>query len=260
MQLGLGDIAVAAGVSEPTVIRFCRQFGYAGMAEFRIALAIDLAGHGRTLGLLEPSVSDKAVVNLPEKRAIAAAARQLLENDRAIIVDSGSTAALFAATLADAPSLAIMTGGLNIVEVLRGAPQHRVMLPGGTVRYQSMSLTGALVGETLAGMHFDTFYLGADAIDPTFGLSTYNEDEARQNAAMIRLAGRVVVLADSSKFRAPALHRIAGLDAIAAIVTDAGLPDSVGEQLTGAGIRLIRAAPVGSRPIRHPSPKTRTTP
>ena len=136
------------------------------------------------------------MTDLPQKTAIARAARRLVEADRSIIVDSGSTAALFAATLADAQPLVIMTAGLNIVDRLSVAPQHRVMLPGGTVRYSSGSLIGALVGDTMTGLRFDTLYLGADAIDPVSGLSTFNEEEAHQNTAMITVSRRIVVLAD----------------------------------------------------------------
>ncbi|MDR3374955.1 MAG: DeoR/GlpR family DNA-binding transcription regulator [Ancalomicrobiaceae bacterium] len=262
MQLGLSDIATHADVSEPTVIRFCRFFGYAGMAEFRIALAIDLAINGQaqavaTAGFLEPNMTDKAVVNLPQKMAIASAARALADADRSMIVDSGSTAGLFARTLADAAPLVVMTSGLNIVEALRDASQHRVMLPGGTVRYSSSSLIGALVGETISSMRFDTLYLGADAIDPDFGLSTFNEAEAHQNAAMIRLVGRVVVLADSSKFRTPALHRIAGVGDIDIIVTDNGLPGATAERLAAAGVRVICAEPTAIQTARRRQTKDR---
>lgn len=249
MQMSLAEIAETSGISEPTVIRFCRHLGYAGVAEFRIALAIDLAGHPDRSGtrppmdFLEPAVMDKAVVNLPQKAGIARAARQLVARDRSIIVDSGSTGELFARSLGDAQPLLIMTCGLNVMEALRHASQHRVMLPGGTVRYASMSLTGPLVGETVRDMYFDTFFLGADAIDPDFGVSTFNEGEAHQNAALMRIARKVVLLADSSKFRTPALHRIAGLTNIRTIVTDSGIPDAIARKLGSLGIEVISAEP-----------------
>lgn len=244
MHKPLQEIARTAGVSEPSVIRFCRAFGFKGIADFRIALAISLAGSGGGhQAYLEPNVADKAVVNIAEKRAIARAALGFIGTDRAIILDSGSTTELFAAKLRGAPPLTIMTTGLNIVETLRGANQHTVMLPGGTVRFESRSLSGRLTEETFASMRFDTLFLGADSIDPTLGLSTYNEDEARQNAAMIRVSNRVVVLADSSKFGAPRLHRFCGLEQISVIVTDTGLSASTARDLADRGVQIERANP-----------------
>lgn len=241
----LQEIARAAGVSEPTVLRFCRQFGFKGLPDFRIALAMSLAREAQG-AFIDPGVTDKAVVNLGAKRAIARFALSLVGDDRSIIIDSGSTTQLFAENLRAAPGLVIMTTGLNIAEAFRGAPQHTVMLPGGTVRFESNSLSGRIVESTLGGMRFDTIYLGADAIDPVLGLSTFNEAEAHQNAAMVAVSQRVIVLADSTKFRAPALHRICEPDRIHAVITDTGLSDETAALLEQRGVTVHRVEPEGS--------------
>jgi DeoR family transcriptional regulator of aga operon len=246
IRVSLQEIARAAGVSEPTVLRFCRQFGFKGLPDFRIALAMSLARDSGLGTFVEPGVADKAVVNLGAKRAIARFALSLVGSDRSIIIDSGSTTQLFAENLRAAPALVIMTTGLNIVEAFRGASQHTVMLPGGTVRFESNSLSGRLVESTLGGMRFDAIYLGADSIDPVLGLSTFNEAEAHQNAAMVGVSQRVIVLADSTKFRAPALHRICEPDRIHAVITDTGLPDEIAETLEQRGVAVHRVEPEGS--------------
>jgi len=241
----LQEIALAAGVSEPSVLRFCRQFGYKGLPDFRIALAMSLAREAQG-AFIDPGVTDKAVVNLAAKRAIARFALSLVGDDRSIIIDSGSTTQLFAENLRAASPLVIMTTGLNIAEAFRGAGQHTVMLPGGTVRFESNSLSGRMVESTLDGMRFDTIYLGADAIDPLLGLSTFNEAEAHQNAAMVAASQRVIVLADSTKFRAPALHRICEPDRIHAVITDTGLADDTAALLEQHGVAVHRVEPEGS--------------
>jgi len=247
MHNSLRDIAAAAQVSEPSVVRFCRYFGFAGVPEFRIALAMSLARAASTTAtFLEPGVADKAVINLAAKQAIGAFAATLSVGDRSIILDSGSTSQQFASALRNASPLVVMTTGFNIVEMLRHAPQHTVMMPGGTVRFESNSVSGRLVETTVASMRFDTIYLGADALDPTHGLSTYNEMEAHQNTAMIEASQRVVVLADSMKFRAPALHRICDLDRVDIIVSDTGLPDDLAAAIEARGVRLYRVEPIGS--------------
>lgn len=241
----LQEIARAAGVSEPTVLRFCRQFGFKGLPDFRIALAMSLAREAQG-AFIDPGVSDKAVVNLGAKRAIARFALSLVGDDRSIIINSGSTTQLFAENLRAANPLVIMTTGLNIAEAFRGASQHTVMLPGGTVRFESNSLSGRMVESTLGGMRFDTIYLGADAIDPVLGLSTFNEAEAHQNAAMVAVSQRVIVLANSTKFRAPALHRICEPDRIHAVITDTGLSDDTASLLEQHGVAVHRVEPEGS--------------
>lgn len=244
MHKSIQEISAAAQVSEPTVLRYSRHFGYKGIPEFRIALAMSLVDQANaqvaSQQFVEPNVADKAVVNRDLKLAIGKAAVQLLEPDRAIILDSGSTTAIFARQLRSMSGRTILTTGLNVVEALWGAKQHTLMLPAGTLRFESKSLSGRMVETTLQNMRFDTGYFGADSIDPEAGLSTFNEAEAHQGAAMMGACTRVVVLADSSKFKSPALHRICSLDRIHTIVTDTGLPLEIANDLIARGTQVIR--------------------
>ena len=242
MRKPLQEIALNVGVSQPSVVRFCRHFGFKGVPDFRIGLATSLArgGMGRSAIFIEPGVTDKATMNLARKRAIAKHAVSLLGADRALILDSGSTSQLFAEELKTAKPLTILTTGFNSIETLRSASQHTVMIPGGTVRYESNSVTGRMAEAAVKSMRFDTFYLGVDAIDIEHGLSAFNEDEAHQNAAMMNACERVVVLSDSSKFRAPALHRICHIDRVHAIVTDSGLSDELTQLIEAKGVVVHR--------------------
>ena len=43
MQAAVADIPASAGVSQPTVIRFCRSMGCTGLPDFKL---VDLAAHG----------------------------------------------------------------------------------------------------------------------------------------------------------------------------------------------------------------------
>ena len=242
MHSSVQDIARHAGVSDATVVRFCRRYGYAGVPDFRIALAQALADPDMSASrmFVEPSLSDKALVNTRQKRAIARYAMQFLDTDRAILLNSGSTTELFAYELRAAPALTIMTTGLNVVNVLARSPQHTLMLPGGTVLAESMSIAGRGIETALAGMTFDTAYLAADAIDPDRGPSTFREDEAHLNAAMAASARRLIILADSSKFRAPALHNFHEIENIHAIVTDSGATDAVVQRIEARGTAVYR--------------------
>lgn len=241
MQVPINQIAEKVGVSEPSVMRFCRSFGYKGIADFRIALAMNLAqGMYADIARIEPNLADKAVMNRAQKEAIAGKAIEYLGNAQSILLDGGSTMQVFAHHLRQAPALSIMTTGINVAQVLHGAPQHRLMLPGGVLRPESQSLVGELVEHTLANLRFDLVFLGADAIDLNFGLSTYSEAEARQNGRMIEVSRRVVVLADSTKFRAPRLHKCCGLEQVDLLITDSAMPDAIYEELMSRGTQVVR--------------------
>ena len=243
MTSTIKEIASGAGVSEPTVIRFCRHYGFRGIPDFRIALAISLAGTSKAFNreFLEPTVADKAFVNRDLKLAIAGKALELIEADRSIILDSGSTTQLFAQRLRTAPARTILTTGLNIVETLWGCNQHTIILPGGTLRFEARALTGNLVEATLKNMRFDTVYFGADSVDLELGLSTFNAEEAHQTSVMMEVSRRIVALVDSTKFQTPSLHRFCGLDRIDTIVTDANISGDVAAQLRDRGVNLLIA-------------------
>lgn len=237
------DFAAVARVSEPSVIRFCRHLGFDGVPEFRIALAMSLAADTTAARrpFLEPNITDKTFVQRGMKLAVAKKAATLIDADQSLILDSGSTVQMFAEHLRTSAGRTILTTSLGIVETLWGCNQHRIILPGGTVRFEARALTGRMVEQSLTNMRFDTVYFGADSVDPEQGLSTFNEEEAHQNAAMAQACKRIVVLIDSTKFRAPSLHRFCPIEEIDIIVTDCRVADDVVAGLTGRGVTVMIA-------------------
>ncbi|MDS9469123.1 transcriptional regulator [Paracoccus sp. MBLB3053] len=237
------EICARLGTSEPTLIRFCRNLGFAGLAEFRIELALALAAQSAGLAV-HPQAADRRLANPEAKRRIARVAMGLLDDDRAVLIDNGSTVEMVADFLGqgeDHPPMTIMTSGLVVAQHAMRSGRHKVMLTGGVIRPSTGSLTGRLAESSLAGMNFDSFIMGADSIDPDGGLSTYSEDEAHVTRAMVDASARVIVLADHTKFRASRLHRICGLSRIKILITDRKPGNEICAALEAAGVRLIVA-------------------
>ena len=233
--------------SEPTLIRFCREMGHQGLSDFRIDLALSYARQPRPAGFVEPLAQDRRRARAAAKRLVAEAALPLLEGDRAILIDNGSTAEAFAAALGAAAPLTIMTTGLVVAQNALLHGRHEVMLTGGYIRAGDLRLSGGQVARALEGMRFDTFFMSADSVDPERGLSTYHEDEAQSTRAMVDAAGRVVVLADSSKVSGPSLHHICGFGRVDVLVTD--LPETAHGlgAIRRSGTRIVFAAPPPGR-------------
>ena len=237
------EICARLGTSEPTLIRFCRSFGFAGLADFRIELALALAAQS-TGAAVHPQAADRRRANPGAKRRIASAAMGLLNEDHSLLIDNGSTVEIVAELLGQSdghPAMTIMTSGLMVAQHAMRNGRHRVMLTGGVIRPSTGSLSGRLAESSLNGMNFDTFVMGADSIDPEGGLSTYSEDEAHVTRAMVDAAARVIVLADHTKFRASRLHRICGLARVSILITDRPPADPIRAALNAAGVRLIVA-------------------
>lgn len=238
------NLSERIGVSEPTLIRFARRYGYHGLPDLRLAVAMALATRDVSASAdLEPRLKDKEVVNRRAKQAIATRAAELTAKDRSLLLDSGSTVQFLAEMLVDAPGKVIMTTSLNAVLILRNSDQHRLMIAGGLVRQNAMSVAGRMAENALAEMTFDTLYLGADTLHPEYGISTYSEEEAHLNRAMIRASKRVVALVDATKFKGPALHHICDLSDVHVIVSDTSLPAEIRAAIEATTTQLILADP-----------------
>ena len=102
---------------------------------------------------------------------------------------------------------------------------------------------------TIRSLHFDLLFLGCYGFDTEAGLTTPNLAEAETNRTFIRVARRVVVLADHTKWGLVSLSSFARLDEVDVLITDDMLPadaraqtaDQVGEMIYAEG---MTAAPV----------------
>jgi len=191
----------------------------------------------------EQDIHEKDALNLPLKESIGARAAQLVQAGDNIIIDSGSTTMTLARHLRGHRDVTVMTNGLNIAWELANAAGVNVLLTGGQLRKQSLSLQGSQAEASLNPYSFDTLFLGVDGLDLQFGLTTHDEAEARLNHRMVERARRIVVLTDASKFGRVSLHRIAYLDQIHAVITDAGIDEATREGLQRRGIDVVVAEP-----------------
>lgn len=189
----------------------------------------------------ERDIHERDALNSPLKDAIGTRAAQLVNPGDNIILDSGSTTMMLARQLRHQRDVTVMTNGLNIAWELAGAPGITLRLTGGLLHPPSLSLHGSQAESSLHSYSFDTLFLGVDGLDLQFGATTHHEAEASLNHRMVERARRVVVLTDSSKFGKVSLHRIAKLDAIHTVITDADLSAEYRDGLQRLGVELIIA-------------------
>ncbi len=234
------DLAAAIGSSVSTIRRDLDRL------EKRRALA---RAHGGAALPAEPAATFEPAPELAEqlaraeKRLIGAAAADMLAPGESVIFDSGSTVRWAAqAAMARAIPLTAVTNDLGIAQVLAQSETIRVIVSGGTVRHGSLSLTGDPGRDFLAGLHADTLLLGTHTISGT-AITDTSVEIAAMKRAMIRAARRVILLADSTKFRLPAFCTICDLDEIDALVTDDGVDpgDLDAARARGVTVSLVSA-------------------
>ncbi len=186
----------------------------------------------------ELSFKEKRQKNSELKQRLGKAVAALIANDERIILDSGTTTEEVAANLSEHKNLIVMTNGLNIASELAGFDSVEVMMTGGLLRKKSMSFYGAQAEQALRHLQFDKVVLGADGFDLRTGLSTHFEAEASLNRLMCDVAREVIVVTDSSKFARRCFHLICSVNQVHTLVTDAGIPTDMIEELTRMGVQV----------------------
>ncbi|MEU4232518.1 DeoR/GlpR family DNA-binding transcription regulator [Nonomuraea sp. NPDC026600] len=187
----------------------------------------------------------KTARHADEKHRIASAAAELVSPGAVIGLNGGTTTSELARTLATSPALesgfTIVTNALNIASELTVRQHVKIVVTGGVARPQSYELIGPLASGVLEQVTLDVAFLGVDALDVELGASAHHEGEASVNYLLISRASQVVVVADSSKIGKRAFSRICPTNQIDTLVTDAQLSDSLANELTDAGVKVIRA-------------------
>jgi DeoR family transcriptional regulator of aga operon len=183
----------------------------------------------------EHTIRQKDAINHDQKERIGARAARMVEPGDNIIIDSGTTTISLARHLREAQNVTVMTNGLNIAWELADAAGVDLILAGGLLRKQSLSIQGT------QAYSFDKLFLGVDGFDLQFGVTTHHEAEASLNHKMVERAKKIIVLTDASKFGRVSLHRIVQLNRIHTVVTDAGISNEYRDGLLEAGIELLIA-------------------
>jgi DeoR family transcriptional regulator of aga operon len=187
-------------------------------------------------------LGEKHKLHMPEKVRIGKAAAKLIKESDTLIVDSGTTTLEIIRNID--PSLTnvtVITNAMNIANQLVSTPNVNLIIPGGALRKNSLSLIGPLAEKSFRNFFVDKVFLGVDGFDTMNGISTPNIEEASLNQIMIEVAREVIVVADSSKFLRKSLAFICKLDRIDTVITDSGISDEDKKRLEDAGIKIILA-------------------
>ncbi len=178
------------------------------------------------------------------KLAIARAAVALLPHGPLTLgLTGGTTTHAVARLLADRFELTVVTNALNIAAEVALRPRLKLVMTGGVARSQSYELVGPLAEQSLAGLNVQVAVVGVDGISARHGLTTHDEIEAHTNAALIRRAERVIVVADATKVGRAELARICPVEAIDELVTDRAADPTTLAALRAAGTTVHLAGP-----------------
>jgi DeoR family transcriptional regulator of aga operon len=190
---------------------------------------------------MDHRLSEKDKLHAEEKARIGKKAAQLINEHDTIIIDSGTTTMEVAKNLDQHTDITVICNALNIISQLIQLNTVNLIIPGGYLRKNSLSLVGPLAEKNMQNLYVDKVFIGVDGFDTKHGIYTPNIEEAYFNEIMIKISKEVIVVCDSSKFSRKSLAFICGIVKIHKVVTDSGIPDEDKKRLEDSGIMVIIA-------------------
>ena len=150
-------------------------------------------------GLSEDIYSERESKNYSLKQEISSKALRFVEPNRGIYIDAGTTMMAFTRALPDY-RIAIITSGPNIaLEIAKSKQNPSIVMLGGTLSSQTLSISGASVLEQLKTLNIDTAFMSASGFCEGSGFSVGNQHEADLKRMVMSKARRTIMLMDSSK-------------------------------------------------------------
>jgi DeoR family transcriptional regulator of aga operon len=229
------DLARALSVSSATVRRDLAQLDSQGQV---------LRSHGGVMRLergYEMPIRYRETAHAAEKKRIGGVAASLVEDGAVVGVTGGTTTMEVARALSGRRGLTVVTNALNIGAELALRPNIRLVLTGGIARPASFELSGPVAERTIGEFNIDIAFVGVDGVSARAGCTTHHDAEALTNAALVRSAAKVVVVADSSKLGQVKFARICDLDAVDLVITDSEADTSQADAIGAAGVAVSLA-------------------
>lgn len=188
----------------------------------------------------ESAYERRRSVNTAAKETIADLAVRGIEDGSTIYLDYGTTTyTLAAALLREGRRLTVLTNALPIANLLAESELIETIVLGGVLRRNERSLFGPMAERALESVYMDAGYFGCAGIHHSAGITNHHPFEAAASRLAMSHCGSVVVVADADKFDTIATNRIAGLDQIDVLISNAQPGADLRAALDAADVTVV---------------------
>ena len=183
-----------------------------------------------------------------EKERIGAVGAALVHDGESIVMDASTTALAVARHLkvrTDWSQVTVITNGLRIASELAGQPGITVLMLGGRVRWEALSVVGGLGDGLFSRINVQKAFVGAAGFTLESGLADATEEEALMKRAMVSAAREVIGIIDHTKWGRAAFATFCPTDTIDVMLTDEGAPEATVRALADRGVDVRLVGPDG---------------
>lgn len=230
-EVSVQDLAGELGVSTSTIRRDLDVLSADGLLR-------RVRGGGSSVQPDAIAFSEVSHRSSAEKDAIAARAAQLVPEGSVLVIDIGTTTARLAHHLRGR-RLTVITSSLAVVDELRDEDTIELIVLGGVLRNNYLSLVGMLTEQALGQLRADICILSTSGIRPGGDVMDTTGIEVPVKRAMVAAAQRTILLADSTKFPGAGLLSVCGPGQIAVLVTNGDAEQATLDVFRSAGTDVI---------------------
>lgn len=164
-----------------------------------------------------------------QKVQIGQAGARLVNHGDTIVIDASTTAQAIIPFIKNLSELTVITNSLKAAMSLLDAPHIHVILPGGSLRRDSISLVETPLDCLLPYINIQLGFFGARGVAVEEGLTDVSLQEVRFKREIIKRCQRVVGLADARKWGKVATATFASLNEVHTLITDRNAPEEMVE-------------------------------
>ncbi len=184
------------------------------------------------------SFTNRQVINLAAKKAIARKVVATLPKGASIFLGIGTTPQQIAQELIHHPGLTVVTNNLNAGLVLCQNPNIDIYLSGGKIRHSDQDVTGEDCTRFLSKFHLNFGIFGVGGIAENGALLDFSPEESHISSAIINNCDKCILVADKSKYLRSAPIKTATISQADRFYIDQ-LPAPLAATCKQAGVEVI---------------------
>lgn len=182
--------------------------------------------------------SRRVLENIDAKELIAKKAVSFVESGRSLYMDSGTTMMVFARAVPD-DAISLLTCGPNIALELLKKARPTVMLVGGQLERNTISISGSSAIRFLSGINIDTAFMASSGFTLSNGFTCETLADCELKREVFKRASKVIMLMDSLKVGRSLAYTFGSLNDIDILVSDDKLPESIVRAAQSVNTRVL---------------------
>lgn len=228
-RISVQELAAELGLSLVTIRKDLEELESEGLLRRQ---------HGYAAKASPDAINSRMSFRYLEKKKIAQKAVSLVEPMETIMIESGSTCALFAAELAAVNDVTIITNSTYIARSLGTAPGAKVILLGGDYDTVAEVTTGPVTELCAHEYYVDKIFVGIDGYTEENGFTNVNHTRCSTVRALAKQADKVIVLTTSDKFGKRSVAKMFSSKEVHTVVTDSHLSSEYADSLRSQNVQV----------------------